>query len=327
MITKQSGIINKAQKESRAVPGSFGLLSVMLIILCFFMLITGCGRKVYSDAGKEELERFVRLGIFPAGTGSEVNEQINRLNAVLALEKLIGAGSEDRTGDYFRSIYHSESIDFFANANGTKAGPDDNVSAAEAYEMCLKTLGYSKDIDTGTPETVNSISKSAGFGRLSGNGLIKSSKITYGEYSLILSDLMMLRVKDTGEPVYRILAMMDSSFSDLLKYNGLYDDIPVSLCPAFDFGIYVPGSFSSAVSNERREWAASYADTADEDVAAYRTLLENNGWILEGQYVTEDDAPSTILLFYKEEASSADGEAAVVLKISADGTVLWQLLA
>ena len=326
-----SGRIRKAHDMSRIGPVKGSRVCTAAMILCFFvfsLFLPGCNREVRSETGLDDLNCMIRLGVFPAGTEDSVNENITRFDAVLALEKLLGAGSENRTADYFRSIYYTKSVDFFVDAaGGAQAAPEDNVSAAQAYGMCLKALGYGERIDAEGAGAVGNIALEAGFGSGSGSELLSGNKITYGTYSVILSELLLLRTENTKEPVYRILAMMDSSFSDLLEYNGLYDDIPEELCPWFSFGIYVPGSFSAAVSTGRREWNASYSNITKDDLTAYAAYLESEGWTLEGRYASETEEGTVITLYYKEEPSSPDGEMGLVLKTNAQGILSWNLMA
>ena len=330
MIKPYSGRIRKALDMSRTGPLKGSIVCTAVMILCFFvfsLFFTGCSREVRSETGPDDLNCLIRLGVFPAGTDGSADDNITRFDAVLALQKLLGAGSENRTADYFRSIYYTKSVDFFVDAGGAQAAPEDNVSADQAYGMCLKALGYGERIDAEGAESIANIAQEVGFGFRSGSGLFSGKKITYGTYSVILSELMLIRTENTKEPVYRILAMMDSSFSDLLEYNGLYDDIPEELCPLFSYGIYVPGSFSAAVSTDKREWTASYSQITDEDISAYAAVLESEGWILEGRYSSETEAGTMITLYYKEEPSAPDGEMGLVLKTTAQGTISWNLMA
>ena len=247
-----------------------------MLLLCIAVALTGCTRrKVYSNTGKDELDCFVRLGVFPAGSGDALNDQIRRFDAVLALQRLLGSGDEMRIADYFRTISYSGTVDFFEDASGAAAASGDAVSATQAYTMCLKALGYGPELKEGGESSVTALASQAGFGSGdgSGSGLLSGNKITYGTYALILRELMLLRPEGNAEAVYRITAMMDSSYSDLLEYNGLYDDIPEELCPLFSYGRYGPGSFSAAVSEGKREWTSWYIRVLEADLDSYAELL------------------------------------------------------
>ena len=287
------------------------------LILAFLCLAAGCHRgesKVYSDAGKNELERFVRLGVFPAGTESKVSDNITRFDAVLALERLIGAGDELRAADYFRQLATGDSVDFFADPDGSTAETDGTVSAAQAYYMCLKALA----------QPAGTSAEAAGFGYYA--GIIDSGKLTYGSYSLILSELLGLRPAGSAEPVYRITAAMDSEFFQLLKRNGLYDDVPAELAPVFSAGYYVPDSFTAAIA-ESSEWSAQYSNVSADALTEYMTALEAGGWILEGRYVPESEPETTLYLYYKANGSAPDGEMGLVLRSTPEGLLTWALMA
>lgn len=290
------------------------LLSTLMLCGCFAGCHRGAESIVHSDAGKTELERFVRLGVFPAGTGEKVADNISRLDAVLALERLIGAGDELRAADYIRQLGPELSVDFFTDPDGSAAETDSNVSAAQAYGMCLKALNYPADT---APEA-------AGFGYYA--GLVDGSKLTYGSYALILTELLGLRPAGTDTPVYRITAAMDSEYFKLLKNNGLYDDIPDDLAPVFNAGFYVPDSFS-AVSAASSEWTARYAKVPAEALNAYLAQLEAGGWILEGRYLPESEPETIMYLYYKANSSAPDGEMGLVLKLTPDGVLTWALMA
>ncbi len=313
----RSGRVSRRGRRGYRCNGTV-LTAVLLSLALLLCGLAGCHRggdsKVYSDAGKTELERFVRLGVFPAGTGAKVSDNITRLDAVLALEKLIGAGDELRAADYIRQLGPELSVDFFADPDGTDANMDSTVSAAQAYFMCLKALNYPADT---APEA-------AGFGYYAGT--LDSGKLTYGSYSLILSELLGLRPAGTDAPVYRITAAMDSGYLKLLKNNGLYDDIPAELVPVFSAGYYVPDSFSSA-SASGSEWTARYAKVNAEALEAYFTELEAGGWILEGRYLPESEPDTTMYLYYKANSSAPDGEMGLVLKLTPDGMLTWALMA
>lgn len=300
----------------------FALLFLVLIIA----ISSGCGRKVYSNSGSGETELLARLGVYPDAAAEKVNDGIDRFNSVLALQKLLGAGDETRAADYFRSISYTGSVDFFIDADGTRAEPGDGLSASQAYGMCLKALGYiDGQIEQG--QSVDSIAAAAGFGTVNGSGLLTGDKMTYGSFAIILHELMFLKPRGAGDAVYRVTALMDKKFSDLLEYNGLYDDVPAELCPVFKKGYYSEGSFYAAVASEKREWGASYVSVSETDLSDYMLLLESDGWIREGKYSSETEAGTAIILYYKAEASAPDGEMGLVLKYNAAGTLRWVLMA
>ena len=301
-------------------------LSVLLFLFFAALVFAGCGRKVYSNSGSDETALLSRLGVYPDGTADKVNDGIDRFNSVLALQRLLGAGDETRAADYFRSISYTGSVDFFIDADGTRAEPDDGLSASQAYGMCLKALGYI-DGQEAQGQSIESIAAGAGFGTVNSSGLVSGNKLTYGSFALILHELLFLKPRGSEDAVYRVTALMDKSFSDLLEYNGLYDDVPAELCPVFKKGNYAEGSFYAAVASEKREWGASYVNVTEEDISDYTLLLESDGWIREGKYSSETEAGTVIILYYKAEASAPDGEMGLALKYNAGGTLRWDLMA
>lgn len=311
-------------REGRSLPGR--PLFVLLFLVLAVAIFAGCGRKVYSNSGSSETALLTRLGVYPDGAAEKVNDGIDRFNSVLALQRLLGAGDETRAADYFRSISYTGSVDFFIDADGTRAEPGDDLSASQAYGMCLKALGYI-DAQEAQGQPVENIAAAAGFGTVNGSGLVNGNKMTYGSFAIILHELMFLKPRGAGDAVYRVTALMDSSFSDLLEYNGLYDDVPAELCPVFKKGFYSEGSFYAAVAPEKREWGASYVSVTEADLSDYTLLLESDGWIREGQYSSETEAGTVIILYYKAEASAPDGEMGLVLKYNAAGALRWVLMA
>ena len=310
---------NNSSARGRRIPCRIAsaLLTLAVLLISVFAF-GGCGRsgenKVFSDAGKAELERFVRLGVFPAGTDAKVSDNITRFDAVLALERLLGAGDELRAADYFRQLAPEGSIDLFEDPDGSSADAESAVSAAQAYHMCLKALGLPGDT---APET-------AGFGYYAGT--VDGDKLTYGSYSLILSELLGLRPEGSAEPVYRITAAMDSAFLKLLRNNGLYDDIPEELAPVFGAGYYVPDSFA-AVNAAYSEWSAQYSKVSAEALEAYIDRIEAEGWIPEGQYTPESEPDTKMYLYYQPNSDAPDGEMGLVLRLTPEGMLTWALLA
>lgn len=269
---------------------------------------------------------FVRLGVFDPGTDEKINGEITRFDAALFLERLLGASDESRAADYFRTVNVSGTVDFMTDPDGSAANAEDGLGAAQAYAVCLQALDYFTESRErfSDRDAFYALAKEAGFGN--GSVLFEDERITVGQFALILRELLLCVPKGGTAPVYRILAYLDSGFKKLLTANGFYDDVPEELCPRFSFGRYVPGSFFSAVSDAKSEWSASYSITGDAG-ERYGLLLEKNGWILEGRYSSETEPGTEIWLYYKANESAPDGEMGLVLKLSADGILSWNLLA
>jgi hypothetical protein len=319
----------RIRRVGGATAASRSLCAFAALVLLFCVVLSclyGCGTSVvHSDTGKDESDLMVRLGVYSSVLGSDVNAEITRFDAALALEKLLGAGNENRMADYFRSLSFSQTVDLMTDPNGKQADAGDKVSGYAAYGMCLKALGYAA-VSSGNygENAVYDLASSAGFG--ASGGLLKAKKLKVGEFAVILSELTVLKPEGRSEAVYRVAADLDPDFFELLKNNGLYDDVPENYCPRFNAGRYVPGSFSYAAYDDRKEWTASYV-TDEEGLALYKAALADAGWTLEGQYSSETEPGTVIMLYYKTTDLSSDGEAGIVLKYGANGLLSWNLLA
>ncbi len=316
-------------RRDKAATHPFCALAAVLMLFVLLVSMVSCNSgspaAVYSDTGKTETELMVRLGIYSSVTGADVNAKISRFDAALSLEKLTGAGNENRAADFFRMISYPGTVDLMTDPDGRQAEAEEKVSSYQAYSMCLKALGYGEAAaQVENADGLYELASNTGFGK--GSGIIKTNELTVGEYAVILSEFAVLRPNNATDAVYRILSTMDPDYCLLLKNNGLYDDVPLSLCPAFNYGIYVTGSFSEAAYDDKSEWTASYYAT-EEEVSVYEELLRGSGWAKEGQYSSETEPGTVILLYYKAIETAHDGEAGIVLKYSADGLLSWNLLA
>ena len=305
------------------------LLFASAVTLLAFAL-SGCSGKALSVTGAEETALFVRLGVYDPGTEADYNSEIRRFDAVLALERLLGAGDEIRAADYFRLFPVGTTVDFFADAGGVTAKADDNVSAVQAYGMCLKALGLAAGTSgdaAGADSAVMSAAAGAGFGFSS--GVINDKKLTVGAFSVILSEFMMLRPSGESVPVYRLLAASDPDFMRLLLNNGCYDDVPQDIAPRFGGGYYKTGSFMSASGNGKKEWTAGYVKVSQPEIDEYIAKLESSGWVREGKYTAEpsegNDSGDVIYLYYKTDADAFEGETGLAMRYG-NGELRWSVM-